>query len=94
MSDMSNGESRAERLRKQQQRYFRVAVICVVVAVIVAYAVLTTSKLNGSLPNRIGWVHVAFGPLFAYAGLLAIMWWLSRRDMREARRKDAEHKLV
>ena len=56
----------------------------------VAYPVLVISKLDGNLPNHMGWFHVVAGPLVCYGLVIGGMWFCSQLDLRKARIRDNE----
>jgi hypothetical protein len=79
---------RVEQLRQDQRQTFRVALIGSALAMAVAYPLLVTAKLTGSLPDHLGWGHVVVGPLVGYGLLLAGMWFSSRLDLKKARERE------
>jgi hypothetical protein len=81
-------ESRLEKLRQDQRRTFRFALIGSALAMAIAYSLLVTAKLTGNLPDRLGWVHVVVGPVVGYGVLLGIMWFTARLDLKKVRERE------
>jgi hypothetical protein len=81
-------ESRPEKLRRDQRRIFRFALIGSALAMAVAYPLLVAAKLAGNLPDHLGWIHVAIGPLVGYGVLLGGMWFTSWLDHKKARQRE------
>lgn len=75
-------ESGLEQLRQSQRKDFRFTLIGSIVAIVVAYPLLVTAKLNGNLPDYFGWGHVILGPLFGYGFLLGMVRFCSWLDFR------------
>jgi hypothetical protein len=76
-----------QKLKAEHDRLLRLMLIGSVAGIVVAYTSLIAVKVVWGLPDH-DWWWIAFGPVVGFGFGFCAIWSASRRDLRDARRRD------